>query len=217
MALCSLFLFLFCLIQLTGRSSANTPTAAPSYASGTCVGSGSSNQCGNAGLSGSCYCDEQCCSYGDCCSDKYTTCGGCALANTPTMTPTAAPSRDPTQAPTQSPTAPPTWAPTQPPTTPPTTSPTTPPTEAPTFSPTKAPTASPTLAPTAVPSAAPTTSPTDAPCGCVAFKDGDCYFNWKRIKKMLIYNRYCWLFVKYINNFIDVKGNISDLATCSTF
>lgn len=34
-----------------------------------------SNSCGSNSLTGSCWCDDECAQYGDCCSDKAQVCG----------------------------------------------------------------------------------------------------------------------------------------------
>ncbi len=39
-------------------------------AGGTCA-----NSCGSSGIG--CWCDENCCDFGDCCGDKFDVCGGC--------------------------------------------------------------------------------------------------------------------------------------------
>jgi hypothetical protein len=40
---------------------------------GLCTGYGGGYQ-----SSAGCYCDEACCTYNDCCPDKFASCSGCA-------------------------------------------------------------------------------------------------------------------------------------------
>lgn len=64
-----------CAVETAG--SAGDEAARGPRGSGKADGTGTcEDRCGGAGSNGSCYCDSSCASYGDCCDDYATVCGG---------------------------------------------------------------------------------------------------------------------------------------------